>query len=187
MAKIFYTDGVGAQQTLNESDSNKIKVYDSYDDIDTTDLVDGEIVSTKETSADGSNVYDYINGLVDLGPDYANGVTTQLSTTSGSTSTGALLTTFTATEDCYFVARHYTVNAGSAELALNLTICYGSLSTIDTSTAIYSTILPGVYGAAVANPPIRLSAGETITISYGGYNARGYCKNYTVYPVKRGN
>ena len=64
MAKIFTTSGTGASQTLNEADSNKLKVYDDYASIDTTDLVDGEIVSTKETAADGSNVYDYINGML---------------------------------------------------------------------------------------------------------------------------
>lgn len=185
MAKIFTTEGTGTSQVLNEADNNKLKVYDDYNSIDTTDLVDGEIVSTKEVAADGSNVYDYINGLVDLGPDYANGVTTQLSTTTGGTSTGMLLTTFTATEDCYFVARHYTINAGSVEVALNLAINFGD--TYDIATAIYCNNFPGVYGAGTANPPIRLSAGQTITIRYGGYNDRGYCKNYTVYPVKRGN
>ena len=61
MAKIFTTSGTGASQTLNEADSNKLKVYDDYDSIDTTELVDGEIVSTKETAADGSNIYDYID------------------------------------------------------------------------------------------------------------------------------
>lgn len=122
---------------------------------------------------------------VDLGPDYANGVTTQLSTTSGGTSTGELTTTFTATEDCYFVARHYTINAGSVVVALNLTINLGD--TFNMANAIYNVRLPGGYGAGVANPPIRLSAGQTITISYSGYNSSGYCKNYTVYPVKRGN
>lgn len=64
MAKIFTTEGTGASQVLNEADNNKLKVYDSYDDIDTTDLVDGEVVSTKEVAGNGSNVYDYIQQLV---------------------------------------------------------------------------------------------------------------------------
>ena len=182
MAKIYTTNGVGASQTLEEASSNRLKVYDDYEDIDTTDLVDGEIVSTKENA--GANVYDYVKSMVDYGPNYANGVTTQLSTTSGGTSTGSLVTTFTATEDCYFVARHYAINAGSVEVSLNLCINYGNV-TPDLATAIYVTRLPGVYGAGVANPPIRLSAGETLTISYAGYNDKGYCKNYTVYPVRR--
>jgi hypothetical protein len=122
---------------------------------------------------------------VDLGPDYANGVTTQLSTTQGGTSTGALTTTFTATEDCYIVARHYTLNAGGVDVTTSLLIYYGTDTTF--GTEIYRTQLPGVYGAGVACTPIRLTAGETITIVYKGYNNTGYCKNYTVYPVKRGN
>lgn len=64
MAKIFTTEGTGASQVLNEADNNKLKVYDDYDSIDTTELVDGEIVSTKETAGNGSNVYDYINEML---------------------------------------------------------------------------------------------------------------------------
>jgi hypothetical protein len=191
MAKIFSTSGTGASQVLNEADNNKLKVYDDFEDIDKTALADGEIVSTKEDVA-GGNVYDYVEeqiadvkSLLDCGPDYANGVTTQLSTTQGGTSTGTLTTTFTATEDCYIVARHYTLNAGSVDVATSLQIFYGTDTTF--GTEIYRTQLPSVYGAGVANPPIRLSAGETITIVYSGYSGYGYCKNYTVYPVKRGN
>jgi hypothetical protein len=183
--KVYYLDRDGATpQVVPANTDEKLKVYDDFEDIDTTDLVDGEIVSTKENGA-GGNVYDYVKSLLDYGPDYANGVTTQLSTTQGGTSTGALITTFTATEDCYFVARHYTLNAGGVDVAASLYIYYGTDTTF--GTEIYRTSLPGVYGAGVANPPIRLSAGETITIQYSGYNDRGYCKNYTVYPVKRGN
>ena len=71
MAKIFTTSGTGAQQTLNETDNNKLKVYDSYEDIDTTELIDGEVVSTKETSADGSNIYDYINEHIGEAQSYS--------------------------------------------------------------------------------------------------------------------
>lgn len=41
-----------------------MRVYDNFDDIDTTELVDGEIVSTKEDAAHGSNIYDYVQQLV---------------------------------------------------------------------------------------------------------------------------
>lgn len=64
MAKIFTTEGTGASQVLNEADNNKLKVYNSYEDIDPTELADGEIVSTKETAGNGSNVYDYINEML---------------------------------------------------------------------------------------------------------------------------
>ena len=71
MAKVFTTNGTGASQTLDEASSNRLKVYDDYDSIDTTDLVDGEIVSTKETAADGSNVYDYIDKHIAAAQSYS--------------------------------------------------------------------------------------------------------------------
>jgi hypothetical protein len=64
MAKIFSTSGTGASQVLNEADNNKLKVYDDFEDIDTTALADGEVVSTKENGV-GGNVYDYVKDYVE--------------------------------------------------------------------------------------------------------------------------
>ena len=187
MAKIFTTNGTGASQTLDEASSNRLKVYDDYEDIDTTELVDGEIVSTKENA--GANVYDYVNELinskVDYGPDYANGVTTTLSTQSGSTSTGSLTYTYTATEECYIVFRHWIQNGGAVNECVKVNVYWGDTAG-DASNSINNNSFVG-YGAGVDSSPIRLFAGDKVTCTYAGYNDRGYSKNYTVYPVKRGN
>lgn len=107
MAKIFITEGTGSSQVLNESDSNKLKVYDSYEDIDTTELVDGEVVSTKEDAADGNNVYDYIdyrvNELIDAAKpkewdfDFENNKRVDYGTTTANN--GFHITDFVETED----------------------------------------------------------------------------------------
>lgn len=63
--KVYYLDRDGATpQVVPANTDEKLKVYDSYEDIDTTELVDGEVVSTKEEAADGSNVYDYIDNKI---------------------------------------------------------------------------------------------------------------------------
>jgi hypothetical protein len=62
--KVYYLDRDGATpQVVPANTDEKLKVYDRYEDIDTTDLVDGEIVSTKEDGA-GGNVYDYVQQLI---------------------------------------------------------------------------------------------------------------------------
>jgi hypothetical protein len=62
--KVYYLDRDGATpQVVPANTDEKLKVYDDFEDIDTTDLVDGEIVSTKENGV-GGNVYDYVQQLI---------------------------------------------------------------------------------------------------------------------------
>jgi hypothetical protein len=82
MAKIFSTSGTGASQVLNEADNNKLKVYDDFEDIDTTALADGEIVSTKENEA-GGNVYDYIDKQIADAVEDAQSYSTEETLTGG--------------------------------------------------------------------------------------------------------
>lgn len=64
--KTYFLDRDGATpQVVPANTDEKLKVYDSYEDIDTTKLVDGEVVSTKEGAADGNNVYDYVDKQID--------------------------------------------------------------------------------------------------------------------------
>lgn len=70
--KVYYLDRDGATpQVVPANTDEKMKVYDDYDSIDTSELVEGEIVSTKETSADGSNVYDYIDSEIESAASYS--------------------------------------------------------------------------------------------------------------------
>ena len=56
MAKILYTDGVGANQTLNEDADNIIEIYETTDDVDLSELEEGQIVATKGDNLDASAV-----------------------------------------------------------------------------------------------------------------------------------
>jgi hypothetical protein len=49
--KSFVTEGTGSQQTLRNSQDNKIPIYDSVADVeaDLANLTDGQIVATKDT------------------------------------------------------------------------------------------------------------------------------------------
>lgn len=125
--------------------------------------------------------------LADYGPDYAHGVTTTLSTQSGDTSTGQLITKYTAEDDCYLIARHWVTNGGAVSIATTMDIWWGDQTASSPSydTSISLSKFAG-YGSASVCGPIRLFPGDTITMSFSGYNSTGYSKNYTVYPVRRG-
>ena len=56
MAKILYTDGVGANQTLNEDADNIVEIYETTDDVDLSELDEGQIVATKGDNLDASAV-----------------------------------------------------------------------------------------------------------------------------------
>lgn len=51
--KSFYTSGTGSQQTLTESETEEIPVYDTEADLDAdlANLTDGQIVATKDEGA----------------------------------------------------------------------------------------------------------------------------------------
>ena len=63
MAKSFYTQGTGSQQTLNDSQDEKIPVYDTkaMAQADLANLAEGQIIATKDGTADTQTLKDYVN------------------------------------------------------------------------------------------------------------------------------
>ena len=56
--KTFYTDGTGSQQTLNDSQTEKVVVYDTINDAeaDLANLAEGQIIATKDEDFEGNAV-----------------------------------------------------------------------------------------------------------------------------------
>lgn len=63
MAKSFYTQGTGSQQTLNDSQDEKIPVYatKALAQADLANLAEGQIIATKDGTADTQTLKDYVN------------------------------------------------------------------------------------------------------------------------------
>lgn len=63
MAKSFYTQGTGSQQTLNDSQDEKIPVYatKAQAQADLANLAEGQIIATKDGTADTQTLKDYVN------------------------------------------------------------------------------------------------------------------------------
>ena len=62
MAKTFYTNGTGSQQTLTGSQNEKVAVYDTVADAeaDLANLAVGQIVATKDTGTELSQPVDVV-------------------------------------------------------------------------------------------------------------------------------
>ena len=56
--KTFYTDGTGSQQTLNDSQTEKVVVYDTINDAeaDLANLAEGQIIATRDDDFEGNAV-----------------------------------------------------------------------------------------------------------------------------------
>lgn len=69
MSKQFYTTGTGTQQTLTQSQDDKIPIYDSKADAeaDIANIEEGAIVATKDTGAEFPNIQEYIRNQNILG------------------------------------------------------------------------------------------------------------------------
>lgn len=63
MAKSFYTQGTGSAQTLNDSQDEKIPVYatKALAQADLANLAEGQIIATKDGTADTQTLKDYVN------------------------------------------------------------------------------------------------------------------------------
>lgn len=60
MSKIYVTNNTGSLQTLNNADDDKVKVYNSLEDVDTSVLEEGEIIAVKDEAIDTSDIADTI-------------------------------------------------------------------------------------------------------------------------------